>query len=211
VPDGEAAQTPADAGAQPADARRIPGSEPGARRKPRAPWPRWVRWPLVALAAAALAAAVPVVPVTWANLTNFSFVGHDQIGGNVTVTACFPRWLPGEWECRGSFAYDDPIGNGTAVTPDVALANDPHDYRPGTVVGTGNELGVAIRPGTHRAYDFGTAYGLSVLRLLFGLALCALAAVLAVACRRRPRLRTATVFLVVGVLCAAGPLRMFWP
>lgn len=156
-----------------------------------------------------------MLPVTWANVTNFSFIGQDQIGGNVTVTACSPRWLPGDWECRGNFAYDDPMANGDAVTPGVVLANDTHRYPAGALVGLGNQLGVALLPGTHRAYQFGFSYGLSILELVLGLMLCVMATAVALVSRRGPWLRVTTTvttaLLVIGIPLVLTQLHRFSP
>ena len=132
------------------------------------------RWTVALLVLAALIAALPAVPAAWASLTAPGSVGDRASagGGTVTVTGCSRGVLLADWQCRGTFAYADPIAQGSHVTTNVVLANDPRRYGPGA------QVGASLRPGTHRAYLWGQRYEAGVLVLLLGLVLCGLAGLL---------------------------------
>lgn len=161
---------------------------------------RHARRVLAVVAVAVLLAVAPALPAAWAGLAALGAVGDNAggQGGAVTVTHCARGPLLAGWQCRGTFAFSDPMAQGSAVTPDVLLAND-YRYHP-----AGQPVGAALLAGTRRAYLWGGQYQASVLLLAAGVALCALAAAALAETRRTPISRAAGVLLVLG-LCAVSP------
>ena len=167
---------------------------------------RWTRWTVAAIALAALIAALPALPATWASLAAPGAVGGNAGagGGTVTVTGCSRGFLLADWQCRGTFAYSDPIAQGSGVTTDVVLANDPRHYRRGA------QVGVSLRTGTHRAYLWGQSYEARILVLVLGLALCASLAAMLLLTRRRVNIWLTGGALILGIACLAPTIAGLW-
>lgn len=163
---------------------------------------------MAVLALAALAAALPALPAAWAGLAAPSAILGQSAsagGGTVTVTRCTRGFLLANWECRGTFAYSDPIAQGSHVTANAVLANDPDHY------GRGAQVGVSLRAGTYRAYLWGGRYAAQVLALMLGLVLCALVAGVLLLTRRRVTMWLAGGVLALGLACLSPAVAGLWP
>jgi hypothetical protein len=159
-------------------------------------------------ALAALTAALPALPAAWASLAApGAVVGSSASagGGTVTVTRCSRGFLLASWHCQGTFAYSDPMAQGSRVTVDVVLANDPRHY------GRGARVGASLLAGTHRAYRWGGLYAAGVLVLVPGLVLCAFLAGMLLLTRRRVPVWLGGGVLALGIACLSPALAGLWP
>lgn len=125
-------------------------------------------------------------------------------GGTLTVMGCTRGFLLADWQCRGTFAYADPMAQGSQVFRNVVLANDPRYYNRGA------QVGASLRARTHRAYLWGTAYVAGVMVLVLGLVWCAFAAWMLLLTRRRPSMLPISVVLVVGMACLYPTVAGLW-
>jgi hypothetical protein len=96
------------------------------------------------------------------------------------------------------------MAQGAQVTKNVVLANDPRRYRRGA------QVGVSLRPGTHRAYLWGGMYEAGIVVLLLGLALCAVLACLLLLTRRRVSGWLTAGALVLGIACLSPTIAALW-
>jgi hypothetical protein len=168
---------------------------------------RWKRWLVAAAALAAVAAAVPALPAVGASLAAPAAVlgsGASSGGGTVTVTRCSRGFLLASWQCRGTFAYSDPMAQSSRVTTNVILANDPHHY------GRGAQVGVSLRDRTHRAYLWGTSYATGVVMLLLGFIWCAFLACLLLLTRRRMSTWASGCILAAGIALMSPTIAGLW-
>ena len=166
----------------------------------------WTRWTLAAIALAALAAALPALPATWASVTAPSAVtDHASAGGGtLTVTECTRGFLLADWQCRGTFAYADPMAQGSQSFTRVVLANDSRYYDQGA------QVGASLQARTQRAYLWGTRYVAGVMVLVFGLVWCAFAAWMLLLTRRRPGTLPISAVLVAGMACLYPTVAGLW-
>jgi hypothetical protein len=167
----------------------------------------WVRWVLAGAGVLVLAVTVPAIPGGWASITAPGSVmtSASMGGGVVTVTGCSHAVLPLTWHCQGTFAYADPMAQGSQITRSVGLANDPHRYPRGA------QVGVSLRPGTHRAYLWGDFYFAEIFLMWLGLALTVAGIAALVLARRRPVAWAAAGLLVIGIVCLLPVLHRTWP
>jgi hypothetical protein len=126
-------------------------------------------------------------------------------GGAVTVTGCSHAVLPLTWHCQGTFAYADPMAQGSQITRSIVLANDPRRYPRGA------QVGVSLRPGTHRAYLWGNFYFAEIFLMWLGLALTMTGIAALVLARRRAVAWAAAAILVTGIVCLLPVLHRTWP
>jgi hypothetical protein len=168
---------------------------------------RWVRWVLAGAGVLVLTVTVPAVPGGWAAITASGSVmtSASMGGGAVTVTGCSPAVLPLTWHCQGTFAYADPMAQGSQITRSVVLANDPHRYPRGA------QVGASLRPGTHRAYLWGDFYFTEIFLMWLGLALTVAGIAALVLVRRRAAVWAAAGILVIGIVCLLPVLHLTWP
>jgi hypothetical protein len=164
----------------------------------------WLSAVVLLLALTAIVMALPSLPAAWAGITNLSRIGDNGAGelGYVTVSACERGTLHFDWTCHGTFQVNDPMAESYAPTRDVSVVNDSgYHARSAQVSST---LAVHSR----RAYVYGGTQQFVVLVLWAGLALCILAAVLALFRLRRGWV-AAPVGAVLGgalLLAATGSL-----
>ena len=158
------------------------------------------------IALAALAVALPALPATWASVTSPGAVtdGASAGGGTLTVTQCTRGFLLADWQCRGSFAYADPMAQGPQVFRNVILANDARHYDRGA------QVGASLQARTHRAYLWGTRYVAGIMLLVLGFSWCAFTACMLLLTRRRPGLLLAGGILVAGMACLYPTVAGFW-
>jgi hypothetical protein len=158
------------------------------------------------IALAALGLAFPAVSATWASLAAPASVTSSAASGSgtVTVTNCSRGVLLADWQCRGTFAYADPMAQGWAITKNVALANDPRHYDRGA------QVGVSLKAGTHRAYLWGDSYAAGVLKRLLGFVLCALLAGVLLVRPGRIRIWMSGAILILALACLSPTIADLW-